>query len=501
MLLSNDQKKNLKWFGAPNRIRAWATLLVCSVVVAVGIPIGLWSGLSDPRLMESVAGNLTTSETLIIATALPALLILIPIIWVSISGVLDTFAFFCVLFAMDSIGFFYIGTTAWINGPSLGYGIIRDAPLVILINAVGTLVLFIVLGSTYYICTATGLKIEPLRAPPEEYDQRIKWILRTLGLVTVCLLAAPMVSTHSIPFFVNNLDARMVLYETDSLRAFYNLGYSLMPYVAAGLMILYTRKPMHLLGIDGMIAGLVFITQLLSGNRGPLAIAIFVTITLFTLERRFPRPVLVALFAGIILLFTLFSGLSGLYRTDRDALKNGGFMKSIEAAYTGDNLIEVRDASWVLSQWDFEPLMGTTYLGALTSMLPSGLFPQKKEWHLGRTCIRIVGWENTNHYGLRVTTFGESFLNFGLAGVIMLGSILGIIFGTLLRALHQASKKRPPCLHYNLKLILLTMMCTCLADTGGFFSTWVDLALLIILWLGVDCSLRKSSLSHLTSNR
>jgi len=500
-MLSNHQREDWKWYGAPSRLRAWATLLLCSSVFAIGIPLGLWSGLSDPRMMEGVAGNLTRSETLTIAATLASTLILIPIIWVCISGVLDTFAFFCVLFAMDSIGFFYIGITAWKNGPSLGYGVIREAPLVMLINGVGTLALFIVLGSTYYICTVTGLKILPLRAPPEEYDLRLKWILRALGLVTVGLLAAPMISTHSVPFLVNDLDARMVLYETDSLRAFYNLGYSLMPYVAAGLVIFYTRKPMHFLGIDGMIAGLLFITQLLSGNRGPLAIAIFVTITLFTLERRFSRPMLIVLFAGIILLFTFLSGLSGLYRTDRDALKNGAVMKSIEAAYTGDNLIEVRDAAWVLSQWNFEPLMGTTYLGALTSMLPSGLFPQKKEWHLGRTCIRIVGWENTSHFGLRVTTFGEAFLNFGLAGAIMLGSILGIIFGTLLRALHQAAEKRPPCLHYNMKLIILMMMCTCLADTGAFFSTWVDLALLIILWLGVDCCLSNRALSHLTSDR
>ena len=161
----------------------------------------------------------------------------------------------------------------------------------------------------------------------------------------------------------------------------------------------------------------------------------------------------------------------------------------MEAAFTGDNLIDVRDAAWVLSQWDFDPLMGRTYLGGLAAMVPSGIFPQKKEWHLGLTGVRIVGWDDNNHFGLRVTFFGEAFLNFGLAGILALGVVLGMLFGSLLRAVHQASEKRPPCLHYNLKLVVLMQMCMPLANTSDAFTFWAMCGFLFLQWLAVDFTL------------
>lgn len=424
------------------------------------------------------------------AAGLAAALIVLPVAWVMASGVLDLFAFFLVQNALLIAGYFFLGVTAWkLDG--VGPGILRAGPLVVLINAIGFAVLFAAMGVTYFTSALRQVRLQPLRAAPGDYDFRVKWFLRVAGLAITCILALPMARTGVIPLFAADAAlARAGNMESDLQRALYNLGAGLMPFVTAGLAVLIARKPLRLLGMDGMLAASSVLMQLLSGNRFPLAIAAFVALTLLSMERRLPRVLLLGAFAACMVFFTGLSGFTGLLRQDRDQLTEGNaVLNSVQAAFTGDNLIDVRDAAWVLSQWDFDPLMGRTYLGGLASMLPSGVFPQKKEWHLGLTGVRIVGWDDQNHFGLRITFFGEAFLNFGLAGVLALGTVLGILFGTLLRAVHQAAQKRPSCLHYNLKLVVLMQMCMPLANTSDAFTFWGMCGFLALQWLAVDLTL------------
>ena len=472
------------------RRSALATIALAAAVVLAVIPLGLWSGLYDPRLLASFMVAPSAPWANATASALAATLIVIPVAWVLVSGVLDLFAFFLVQNALLIVGFFFLQITAW-RLDAVAPEILLAGPLVVLINAIGFAVLFIVMGMTYFTGALRNVRLQPLHSAPEEYDVRVKWFLRAAGLAITCILALPMARTGIIPLFAENAAlARAANMESDLQRALYNLGAGLMPFVTAGLAVLCTRKPLRLFGIDGMLAATNTLMQLLSGNRFPLAIACFVTFTLLTMERRFPRVILIAGFAVCMFFFTGLSGFTGLLRADRDQLTEGNpVVNSMEAAFTGDNLIDVRDAAWVLSQWDFDPLMGRTYLGGLAAMVPSGIFPQKKEWHLGLTGVRIVGWDDNNHFGLRVTFFGEAFLNFGLAGILALGVVLGMLFGSLLRAVHQASEKRPPCLHYNLKLVVLMQMCMPLANTSDAFTFWAMCGFLFLQWLAVDFTL------------
>ena len=472
------------------RRSALATIALAAAVVLAVIPLGLWSGLYDPRLLASFMVAPSAPWANATASALAATLIVIPVAWVLVSGVLDLFAFFLVQNALLIVGFFFLQITAW-RLDAVAPEILLAGPLVVLINAIGFAVLFIVMGMTYFTGALRNVRLQPLHSAPEEYDVRVKWFLRAAGLAVTCIIALPMVRTGVIPLLAENAaEARAANMESDLQRALYNLGAGLMPFVTAGLAVLCTRKPLRLFGIDGMLAATNTLMQLLSGNRFPLAIACFVTFTLLTMERRFPRVILIAGFAVCMFFFTGLSGFTGLLRADRDQLTEGNpVVNSMEAAFTGDNLIDVRDAAWVLSQWDFDPLMGRTYLGGLAAMVPSGIFPQKKEWHLGLTGVRIVGWDDNNHFGLRVTFFGEAFLNFGLAGILALGVVLGMLFGSVLRAVHQASEKRPPCLHYNLKLVVLMQMCMPLANTSDAFTFWAMCGFLFLQWLAVDFTL------------
>jgi oligosaccharide repeat unit polymerase len=307
------------------------------------------------------------------------------------------------------------------------------------------------------------------------------------------VLALPMPVTGTIPMLADDpMAARYQMLSSDTTRAFYNLGTALLPFIVGGLLTGILREPRRLFGLDGWMVGSMLLVQILSGQRLPVAISMLVAMTLFTLERKLPRIVILLAFIAYLFMFTGVSGFTAILRKDRSSLAQGDVIKqSLDEAFLGDNLIDLRDAAWVFSHWDQEPLMGVTYLGGLVAMVPSGIFPQKHDWHLGLTGIRIVGWDPEKHFGIRITFFGESFLNFGWAGVAGFGAIMGCLFGTLLRTLHLQKDKRPPCLVKNLRTVMLTQMCLPLSNTSDAFTFWSMLALLgaMVLWIDVPVRL------------
>ena len=464
-------------------------LFFVSGILVFAIPLGFLTGLSDPDLLTGYIANPTPSTDWLAAT-LSGILVAAPFSWVLVSRVLDPIAFFLVENALLMAGYFFLDETAWHFGP-VGADILRCAPLLLMINAVGFTLLLAAMPLTYLIEKRRLVLLQPLRFIPACYDARFTWLLRISGLCVFAFLMLPMVCTGTFPLLTDEpAAARIIMMQSDFQRSFYSMGASLMPFVTAGLLVLCLRRPGRLIRFDGLLVLSIVLAQFISSNRAPIAMACFAFLALLTMERRFPRWLLFVFFAACMISFTGLSGLTGLLRDDRSRLSEGHPVKeSLQAAFLNDNLIDIRDGAWVLSYWDFHPLLGITYLGGLTSMIPSGVFPQKKEWHLGLTGVRIVGWDPDTHFGLRISFFGEAFLNFGIAGVIILATILGIFLGTLLRALHQVAGKRPPCLHYNLKLIVLTEMCLPLGNTSDGPIFWSMGGFLFLQWLAVDLSL------------
>ena len=475
------------------------SILISGLAALCLIPLGFITGLSNPRLLEWITMGFPPTWPGTLAGVAIACLVMIPMIWIARSGSLDLIAFFLMWEALIMCGFFFLGITAWNLEGGLGQGILSTAPLVVLINCTGFAILLTVLGCTYSFLKSFGFRSKSIAPIVAGNDGRLKWFLRGIGFVTILLLALPMARTGIVPLLAyasdgaggtafGSVDPRLMLIESPALRAIYNLGYGLMPFVTAGLILYCIRKPIQFLKIDGIIIAILLIAQLLSGNRFPLALAAIATISLLSMERRIPRWILITAIVMYMFLFTVLGGFTGLLRWDKEQLFTGNpVSNSIEAAFTGNNLIDMRDASWVMSQWDFEPLNGMTYLGGLTSFIPSGIFPQKREWHLGLTAVRLVGWDDSTHPGLRISFFGESFLNFGLAGVITLGTVLGILFGSLLWVFHQASAARPPSLNRNLRILILMEMTLHLSNTSNAFSFWALGAILLIQWILVDC--------------
>ncbi len=463
------------------------------VQVALGVlivlaPLVVWGRGASPALFGVPADSPWIPW---LAGTLGALLFLLPVAWILASRIVDLLALALAQQALILAGYFFLNTTAWkLTGQ--GWGILHSAPLVVVFNAVGFAVFLTSLGVTYLFAVLTHARLGALNAPPAAYDARLRGLLLAVGLLAGAVIALPMAVSGTIPMLAADpVAARFAMIQSDAARALYHMGTALLPFVVGGLAVFILREPTRAFSIEGMLSGGIVVLQILTSNRLPLAITLLVTATLLCMERRFPRWLLLVTFAGYIVLFAGLSGFTSILRQDRSALEGRNVVEaSLSEAFLGDNLIDLRDAAWVFSHWDGDPLLGRTYLGGLVAMVPSGVFPLKKEWHLGLTGVRIVGWDPEKHFGLRITFFGEAFLNFGWLGVIGLGVIMGCLFGVLLRRLHLASRKRPCCLTKNFETVLFMQMALPLANTSDAFTTWSMLALLAGVWIWVELPLR-----------
>ena len=453
----------------------------------LGVPIVAWTGAYDPGPWKNYSSPWPNPFSTMLVYILCGSLSIIPLCWVVKQRVLDLLALALAQNALIFGGYFYFDQTA-AHITESSYAIIQMAGLMVLLNAVGFFCFFISLGGTYALVQWGKFRLGALPAPPTLLDERLVICMRVLSLFCAASIALPMVLTRTIPLLsANGAEARLdLVMDSDVGRAIYHMGTALLPFVVGTLVLVMVRQPKRVFGWDGVITVTMVVLQLLTSNRLPLSITLMVTLCLLTMQYRLPRWVLVFAVVAYVFLFTFLSGFTALLRNDPQALEEDWFGNSIQEAYLGDNIIDLRDGAWVLSQWDFQPLLGTTYLGGAVAMLPSGLFPEKKQWHLGLTGVRIVGLPDDAHFGLRITFFGESFLNFGWAGVIMLGTMLGAAYGIVLRQVHlAASGSGPPCLCRNV-VLLITLQCGFpLFNTSDAFIFWALLGVLALIGLFV----------------
>ncbi|HEY8964814.1 MAG TPA: O-antigen polymerase, partial [Candidatus Methylacidiphilales bacterium] len=415
---------------------------LAAVLIAFAAALAYWTGTYDPQMLHgfSVPWPDPTMEALCVLAG--SALILVPMFWVWKKRTIDYLALVLPLEAINLFAYFAISATAY-KIPKEANGILQMAGLLLMLNAVGFCIL---LASCFASYKAAGFfrgRLPALAHPQELLDRRMQRVLRIGGCLCVLLIIAPMIYIGSIPLFAGGGDSRVSLVVEDPLRAGYNFAETIFPFLVGGLAVILFRKPRRIAGIDGLIFLALLAVQVLSTDRSAFLFAMMAVVVLLSMEKRWPRWLLLLIFTGYISFFTVFAGFSALMRTNADKLKSGAALAaSIEETFMGDNVIDLHDGAWVLSHWDFEPLLGKTYLGGAFSMMPSGLFPQKKEWHLGLTALRIVGWSEADiekHFGLRISFFGESFLNFGAAGVVTLAVVLGMFFGAALRLIHLAA--------------------------------------------------------------
>ena len=463
------------------------------------LPIALWANWMEPEgLLRFHPGwdNWFLGLGVVICSAL---LLLLPLAWMTAVRAVDVVGLTLAHQGLILLGFFFINRTAASLGIAELGAVQEGLPWVVLINLTGFAILLPVLGFSYFWDWRQGYRLKPLPAPREEMDRRLLPFLRIMAVILCGLIVLPMAMTGTVPMIGGGAgeDVRYQMLSSASSRPLYHFATGLVPVVAGALAVSVLRRWRHFPLHDLILLLAMATLQIVSGNRLPLAIAMFMTATLVTLEYRLPRWTFPPLYAVFLTVFMFLGGFSSLMRTDRERLTEGDpFLTSLGEVYLGNNVIDLRDGAWVLGHWDFEPLMGKTYLGGLVAMAPSGLFPKKHDWHLGLTAVRIVGMDPETHFGLRITFFGEAFLNFGWPGVAGLALVMGTVWATLLRHFHLVVEEDPRCLTRNLRLVVLMQMCNPLTNTSDAFTFWTLLIFLVMMWLAVVRQARGAALQE-----
>lgn len=150
----------------------------------------------------------------------------------------------------------------------------------------------------------------------------------------------------------------------------------------------------------------------------------------------------------------------------------------------GNNLSELRDFAWIISGWDREPLLGKTYVSGFLSWIPSFILPDRRDGSWGRFSTELTGLTGGNHPGLRPTIFAEAYFNFDLVGVLLIGVILGAIFGRLsavAERLMQSVDQRER-LFGLLCVFLYFEFFLRLQQTPGYFASYIE-AIFVLMGL------------------
>ncbi|MFQ3671757.1 MAG: hypothetical protein SNJ84_09910 [Verrucomicrobiia bacterium] len=445
------------------------------------VPLLVWLGWAEATGFSNWIIPLGDPQVEGLVMVLSGTLMVAPFLWAVRSGRLDVAGLALAQNGLVMVGYFFLEETAGRQG-GIGYDTARYAGLLVMLNAVGFAVLLSVMTVVYVSAGRNG--VGGLRLPS---DERLIVLLRAVGLMCAVVLLLPMVQSRTIPLLAENAAvARYQMVESSWVRPLYHFGSALLPMTVAGLGVWIVRAPHRVLGWDGVCCLLMLGAQFLTSNRLPLALTLVATLALLSMEMRWPRWLVGVVFLVYVGAFSFLSGLTSLLRQEGGIPQVHSVLQdSMAEAFKGDNLIDLRDGSWVLSQWDFETWKGRTYWGGLVSFLPSGLFPLKKEWHLGQNALAVVGWEGEEHFGLRLTFFAESFLNFGLLGVVILGAVLGGCFGGLLAKIHDPPPGREKSLARNLALVVTMQMLLPLANTSDAFLSWAMGGLLVVMGLVV----------------
>jgi hypothetical protein len=94
----------------------------------------------------------------------------------------------------------------------------------------------------------------------------------------------------------------------------------------------------------------------------------------------------------------------------------------------GNTFSDLRDFAWVDALWDHNLWIGKTYLAALTAFVPRFVSEFRDAWGTGAATAITLGFDPHVHPGVRPGSFGESYFNFGLPGVVIVGLAIGVIF-------------------------------------------------------------------------
>jgi oligosaccharide repeat unit polymerase len=272
----------------------------------------------------------------------------------------------------------------------------------------------------YGLSNQPTIRWRPISLRPKRFDRWtlglafvgslfVAYVLNGIGFVQMILTG-----TFSRYFGEEQVGSEYSLYQSLLRR-----GLAILIIVAPLLLLRWQQTKSKLLLLAG-IASLVFMISTV--RRGPIFMALVALVLSNAVAGKHRRLIALLLISFVVVFFVLQAFLiAGSSDADTTLAGTGFVLRSATS--------EVNDLAWVLSEWNHRWYMGATWLAAVWP-LPATISSFKNTYVLTSVTKDIVGISREfESGGLRISMFGEAYLNFGYAAVIL----LGLLFGFLIR--------------------------------------------------------------------
>ena len=279
-----------------------------------------------------------------------------------------------------------------------------------------------------------------------EVSERETWINNlTKGLVIASVITLICFAfLGSIPLLnVSDEISSRVFYGSidkfEKIRPIYNMSNTYIG-IANGLLIfnfLMTKKIKKNTLIFVILSS--FIT-ILTGTRGYAFTSLFTAFTGFYTWRSEKANILKILILFFVIIISL--GLVDNIRAGRVISIETLIQDSITNIFVGNTFTDFRDFTWFLSARSNENYtFGITQICSSLSFLPSALFRYRRECTYGAFTAKAVGLDPDQHFGIRISAFGEQYISFGIIGVILLSLLLGYFLSVSDNTIDKIKKK------------------------------------------------------------
>ena len=154
--------------------------------------------------------------------------------------------------------------------------------------------------------------------------------------------------------------------------------------------------------------------------------------------------------------------------------------------------VQIRDSSRLLYNFELKKeryVYGRTYIASAFGFIPTSIFPFKEKYNIGRITLKLFGLNPETSGGPRIGIIGESYINFGFIGVIILPCILGIlvcIFDNHYMWIFKNYKGEHKLLHMIFMFIILNHLITGVyLDGSGAIQTFIIRAGIMVVIFSV----------------
>ena len=272
-----------------------------------------------------------------------------------------------------------------------------------------------------------------LAGKPREpsHSPRLSLVQLTMGACVVCLVGVASVwlffiQQGQIPLLSSALHSREILEMGHSLRYIYTGGFTLastaVVFLMGGLALgkIKRYRPLCLFAIT-----MVTVANLCTASRATL-LGPFLSAGVIYFSLRNSKLTVFRAFCLAVLLLCCASALQ-LIRT-HTSLSLGGMWD--EVIHGNTYFANFRDSSWVLRDFEVNryPLFyGKTILAGLLGFIPSSVLPFRQQYAWGPVTLDVVNVTDPLHFGLGQVLFADWYVNFGMAGVVLEGLVIGVL--------------------------------------------------------------------------